>query len=68
MQFSPTDIQKAFQLGQEAFKAGKKSVPVFDKNLMNLLKEKQMEHKPFGASSELLDSWEQGWHQENLKN
>lgn len=67
MNFSKTDIQKAFTLGQDAFKNGKKSIPVFDQNLMELLKEKQQEKKPFGSSSELLEAWSTGWHTENLK-
>lgn len=67
MNFSKSNIQKALEMGKEAFHNGKKSIPVFDPNLMQLLKENDQEKKPFGSSSQLLNAWSTGWHQENIK-
>jgi hypothetical protein len=66
MNFSKADIQKAYTLGQQAFHDGQKSIPVYDKNLMNMLKEKQTLNPPFGSSSQLIDAWAKGWHTANI--
>lgn len=61
--------QKAEQLGIDAHKSGKKSTPVLDSNLMNLIKEnRQSLGNQIGASTSIFKSWLKGWHKSNSTN
>ena len=55
-------IDKAYALGAQAFKDGKKCVPAQDKNVMELLK------TPDGDrfTVDILNAWLDGWNKENL--
>jgi len=61
-------ISSAFQIGQEAFHKGRKSVPVLDPALMEFLKaysaQPGHDDKLF---EKLLTAWAKGWNAENLK-
>jgi hypothetical protein len=61
-------LTRAFDIGQQAFRSGLKSVPVLDPALMEFLKaysgEPGHDDKLF---ERLLTSWAKGWNTENLK-
>jgi len=58
-------IEKAKNLGKDAFHKGIKSVPVLDKDLMELVG--KVKDQPFGFSTKLMKAWSDAWHKENLK-
>ena len=57
------DTTDAFLLGVRAFRAGKKCIPAFDRNLMNMLPGLQV-----GQGKPYLLAWQKGWTFANLSN
>ena len=58
------EIKKAEKAGREAFKAGKKSVPVMDAVIMEMVKTHSGSWD--GSVVSILKAWITGWHKENL--
>jgi uncharacterized protein YeaO (DUF488 family) len=59
---SPQDLTKAREMGEAAFKAGKKCVPAWDKELAGLLKGRGVTKDVI----QLLTEWQSGWTKANL--
>jgi hypothetical protein len=55
-------IDRAAELGEQAFREGRKAVPAHDPNLMPLFKDV----KP-GEAIEILDAWISAWHHMNVR-
>jgi len=53
-------IEAAKLLGEQAFQNGKKALPYTDKELMTILKNRQVDE-----GLPLLKAWEKGWHGAN---
>lgn len=52
---------RAYRLGVNAFQAGAKRVPAFDRQILTML-----EGKKVGEGVEILDAWLKGWDDVNL--
>jgi hypothetical protein len=61
-------IKQAEKMGRDAFKRGKKAVPVHDPVFMKALERylKGMKQRVFGASEPFLAAWGKGWHSANV--
>jgi hypothetical protein len=53
----------AFKMGVDAFHAGKKPIPVLDKEFMDTF----IQGAEVGSSSPAMEAYIRGWHKENLK-
>jgi hypothetical protein len=63
-----TQILQASVLGTIAFNAGKKCVPAWDKDLMQMLSGRMIGQAPAGEASSvaILKAWSDAWHNANL--
>jgi hypothetical protein len=62
-------IEKARNIGMEAFNAGKKAIPALDKELWALQESPEMEAfgpPQIGRSIPVLKAWAEGWTEANL--
>lgn len=60
-------IKQAYTLGQNAFNKNQKSIPIQDKELMNLISSaRQTIGNQVGASTFIFKAWIKGWHSANL--
>ena len=60
VEFTPSEISRAKQLGAAAFHRGDVCAPCLDKEIMAMLK------GPVGTSIPILKAWNAGWTQANL--
>lgn len=56
--------ERAYELGQKAFREGKKCVPVHDPEMMKMIEENK--GGEVGDSIPILEAWSAGWHEANL--
>jgi len=59
-----SELKTAYELGVKAFNRGIKRAPMLDKNLMRMLKGKEVADT---SSNDIMDSWLKGWDTTNLK-
>ena len=57
-------VAQAQEMGAEAFKAGKKSIPIHDRNMMKFLKKHAS--GDMGSGGVYLGAWTKGWDKANL--
>ena len=55
----------AYELGVQAFKNGKRAIPIQDPKLMKLIKEDK-KNEVIGHSIPYLQAWSKGWHSHNI--
>lgn len=65
-------IEKASELGTQAYNEGKSCIPVQDKNLMDLIKNRRTQiGTKVGSSTFIFKAWSDAWlkaHSESTKN